>query len=94
MLSSFALAENKGINKNEYEQEPDSSRSTYSTSASQSTEFESTEERISLERPNSDIDSVDIKIILSPSKSNNVNEIYKLKNSFSSFGKAKVTFNF
>ena len=55
----------------------DSLRPTCSTSASKSTEFDSAEERINLNRSN--IASDDIVKILSPNKSNNVNKLHLLK---------------
>ena len=55
---------------NEHQQETDSSRPTCSTSASQSTEFDSTEERTNLDRPNS-FRSDDIAMILPSNRSDN-----------------------
>ena len=58
----------------EHEQETDSLRPTCMTSASQSTEFDSAEERINLDRPN--IASDDIEKILPPDRSNNVDKLH------------------
>ena len=59
----------------EHEQETHSSRPTCSTSASQSTEFDSTEKRLNLDRP-------DIAKILSPNRSNNADKLHLRKNLF------------
>ena len=74
------------------EQETDSSRPTCSTSASQSTEFDSTEERTNLDRPN--IASDDIAMILPPNRSNNVDKLHMLKNAFRPVGEAAMAFDF
>ena len=69
MLSYFAKRKKKESTEIiEHEQETDSSRPTCSTSASQSTEFDSAEERINLDRPN--IASDDIAKILPSNRSN------------------------
>ena len=71
ILSYFAKQRRKQSPEiKEREQETDSLRPTCSTSASQSTEFDSAEERINLDRPN--IASDDIAKILPPNRSNNV----------------------
>ena len=64
----------------EHKQETDSSWPTCSTFASQSTEFDSAEECINLNRPNTAPD--DIAKILSPNRSKNVDKLYVLKNVF------------
>ena len=76
----------------EHEQGTDSSRLTCSTSASQSTEFDSAEEGINLDRPN--IASDDIAKLLPPNRSNNVDKLHLLKNAFRSVGEAAMVFDF
>ena len=76
----------------EHEQETDSSRPTYSTSDSRSTEFDSAEERTNLERPN--ITSDNISKILPPIRSNNVDKFHLLKNTFRPIGEAAMAFDF
>ena len=73
------------------EQETDSSRRTCSTSASQSTEFDSAEERINLDRPN--IASDDIAKILPPNRSNNVDKFHLLKNAFRLVRESAMAYN-
>ena len=85
ILSYFAKQRRKESTKiKEHEQQSDSSRPTCSTSASQSTEFDSAEERINLDRPN--IASDDIAKILPPNRSNNVDKLHLLKNAFRPVG--------
>ena len=67
-------------------------RLTCSTSASQSTEFDSAEERINLDRPN--IASDDIAKILPPNRSNNVDKLHLLKNAFCPVEEATMAFDF
>ena len=76
----------------EHEQETDSSMPTCSTSVSQSTEFDSAEERINLDRPN--IVSDDIAKILPPNRSNNVNKLHLLKNAFRPVGEITMAIDF
>ena len=64
----------------EHEQDTDSSRPTCSTSASQSTEFDSAEECINLNRLN--VASEDIAKILPLNRSNNCDKLHLLKNAF------------
>lgn len=93
ILSYFAKQRRKESTEiNEHEQETDSSRPTCSTSASQSTEFDSTEERTNLDRPN--IASDDIAMILPPNRSNNVDKLHMLKNAFRPVGEAAMAFDF
>ena len=65
----------------EHEQETNSSRPTCSTSASQSTEFDSAEERMNFIRPK--IASDDIAKILPLNRSSNVDELSPAKICFS-----------
>ena len=75
MLSYFAKHRRKESTEiKEHERETDSSRPTCSTSASQSTKFDSAEERINFGRPN--IASGDIAKILPPNRSNNVDKLH------------------
>ena len=92
-LSYFAKQRKKESTKiKEHEQETNSSRPTYSASASQSTEFDSAEERIDLDRANVALD--DIAKILPPNRSNNVDKLYLLENVFRPVGKAAMEFDF
>ena len=86
ILSYFAKQRRKKSTEiKEHEQETDSSRPTCSTS-SQSTEFDSAEERINLDRPN--IASDNIAKILPSNRSNNVDKLHLLKNAFCPVGEA------
>ena len=76
----------------DHEQETNSSRPTCSTSASQSTEFDSAEERINLDSYY--ITSDDIAKTLPPNRSNNVDKLPLLKNVFRSIGGAAMEFGF
>ena len=76
----------------EHEQEKNSSKPTCSTSASQSIEFDSAEERINLDIPN--ITSDDIAKILPPNRLNNVDKLHLLKNAFHPVGEAAMAFDF
>ena len=70
----------------------DSSRPTCTTFASQSTKFDSTEERTNLNRSN--IASDDIAKILPPNRSNNVDKLHMLKNAFRPVREAAMAFDF
>ena len=78
--------------KNKHKQETDSLRPTCSTFASQSTEFDSAEERINLDRPN--ITSYDIAKILPFNRTSNVDKLDVLKNAFRPVGEAAMAFDF
>ena len=89
----FCKAEKEGVNRNKRtEQETDSSRPACSTSPSQSTEFDSAEERINLDTPN--IASDGIAKILPRNRSNNVDKLHLLKNAFRPVGEAAMAFDF
>ena len=76
----------------EHEQETDSSRPICSTSASQSTEFDSAEEGINLDI--SYIASDDIAKILPPNRSNDVDKLHLLKHAFCAAGEVAMAFDF
>ena len=67
-------------------------RLTCCTSAFQSTEFDSAEERINLDRPN--IASDNIAKILPPDRSNNVDKLHLFKNAFRPVREAAMVFDF
>ena len=93
ILSYFAKQRRKESTEiKEHEQETDSSRPACSTSPSQSTEFDSAEERINLDTSN--IASDDIAKILPPNRSNNVDKLHLLKNAFRPVGEAAMAFDF
>ena len=64
-----------------------------STSDSQSTEFDTAEERINLDRPNI-VASDDVANILPHNRSNNADKLQLLKNAFRPVGEAAMAFNF
>ena len=68
------------------------SRQTWSTSASQSTEFDSAEECINLNRPY--IASDDIAKILFLNRFNNVDKLHLLQNNFRPVGEVAKAFDF
>ena len=93
ILSYFAKQRRKELTEiKEHEQETDSSRPTFSTSAFQSTEVDSAEKRVHLDRPNIALD--DIPKILPPNRSNNVEKLHLLKNAFCPVGEAAMAFDF
>ena len=93
MLCYFGKQRRKeSIELKEHEQETNLSRPTCSTSAFQSTEFDSAEERINLDISN--IASDDIVKILLLNRSNNVDKLHLIKNAFRPVGEAAMTFDF
>ena len=93
MLSSFAKRRRKeSTEKKEHEYKTDSSKPTCSAFTYESTEFDSAEERIKLDRPN--IASDDIAKILPPNRSSNVDKLQLLKNAFRPVGEVATAFDF
>ena len=92
ILSYFAKQRRNESTEKKHKQETNSLRPICSTSASQSTEFDSAERHINLDRPN--IASDDIAKILPPKRSNNVDKLRFLKNASLPVGKAAMALDF
>ena len=90
------MPSSQSLEINYHEQEIDSSTQTCrpTTSASQSTKFESSEDPTYAEPPSSIVASDDIAMILPPNTSNNFDKVHMLNNAFRPVGEAAKEFDF